>query len=443
MKVQLANAHKYLYLPERYVFQATQVAEASGDMVRELTEQRQRVHRAFEEDRNDRMGDNPVPIERLARGERGERGGTGPQGQRGPMGPPGAPTSFDLDPVLRTMQHRLDESEAVRVRARDKELQDELSLIRAEAQRHAETARVLAHATANLTSLPNEIRAVAQATTRHATVDTLSHLRQAQEHYDRQARENHETNLQFLQRNASDIARFAGQMGQGIAQAFQNFKPPERELVVVQSRPPPPPPPAAGRIKRAAAKALAPPPRPSGPADGPPADGRPGSSNDPMLLAAPWRMAPAGPPPFQPVPGPARKALPAGLTPGRPAVPAGPPPGPPKKMTNKDAKSANKDDAKRGVNKDAPNLVKDKTRKKPAAGLSIQSTTKDHTERLTKHGKKPVLDKQVEEDPKPQWQYVHQKRKEPPKPPRTTILRKPPTEGGNAKKRRRVSTHDV
>ena len=34
LKVELDNAHKYLSLPERYIFQPTQVAEASGDMTR-------------------------------------------------------------------------------------------------------------------------------------------------------------------------------------------------------------------------------------------------------------------------------------------------------------------------------------------------------------------------------------------------------------------------
>ena len=40
LKVQLENTHKYLYLPERYIFQATQVAESSRDMERELQEQK-------------------------------------------------------------------------------------------------------------------------------------------------------------------------------------------------------------------------------------------------------------------------------------------------------------------------------------------------------------------------------------------------------------------
>ena len=383
LKVQLENTHKYLYLPERYIFQATQVAESSRDMERELLEQKMRVHRAFRADADDKMGDMPVPVERLVRGERGERGEvgqrgeTGQQGPTGPMGPPGAPTRFDMDPVLRVMQQRLDESEATRARARDMELQDELSLVRAEAQRHAETSRVLAQATANLTSIPSELRAVAEATARREPVDTLSHLREAAAHYERRARENHETNVQFLQRNAFDLAQFAGQMGTSVMQAFQNFKPPERDIVMVQQPPPPPPPPAAGRIKRAAKKALAPPPRPAQP-DGPPEppapSGRPGSSGDPR----------------PPDPTPPRPVVPHAV-PGGTFDFGGPSTRPAEERRRADERSRAKWAAQSRF--DPYKLEKEKDAKKPPAGLSIQGTTKDHTEELTKHGKKPIVEK--------------------------------------------------
>ena len=278
LKVQLSNAHKYLYLPERYIFLPTQVAEASGDMARELEDQKQRVHRASRADADDRMGDTPVPLTRLTRGERGEQGEQGP---RGLPSPPGAPTHIDLDPVIRTMQQRLDAAEAARATARDKELQDELSLIRMEAQRHAETARVLAQASANLTSIPSELRAVAKATTQQASVDTLSHLHQAVAHIDRRTQDSHESNVQFLQRNAHDLAQFAGQMGTGLLNALHHFKPPERQpehLIIINQPPPPPPPPDGVRINRAAIKALPPPPPPSGPTDGHPRPDNPPSS---------------------------------------------------------------------------------------------------------------------------------------------------------------------
>ena len=401
LKVQLENTHKYLYLPERYIFQATQVAESSRDMERELLEQKMRVHRAFRADADDRMGDMPVPLERLVRGERGEqgevgqRGETGQQGPTGPMGPPGAPTRFDLDPVLRVMQQRLDESEATRARARDMELQDELSLIRAEAQRHAETSRVLAQATANLTSIPSELRAVAEATARREPVDTLSHLREAAAHYERRARENHETNVQFLQRNAFDLAQFAGQMGTSVMQAFQNFKPPERDIVMVQQPPPPPPPPAAGRIKRAAMKALPPPPRPVQPDGGPPEppapSGRPGGSSDPL---------PADPRPVVP------HAAPGTFDFGGPST------RPAEERRRADERSRAKWAAQSRFDPYAK-LEKEKDAKKPPAGLSIQGTTKDHTEELTKHGKKPIVDPKKPEPKKPEPKKPEKKPRKP------------------------------
>ena len=43
---ELANAHKYLYLLEQYVFQAIQVGEAADEAEEDLTEQKERVGHA-------------------------------------------------------------------------------------------------------------------------------------------------------------------------------------------------------------------------------------------------------------------------------------------------------------------------------------------------------------------------------------------------------------
>ena len=61
------------------------------------------------------------------------------------------------------MNRRLDESEAARVRARDIEMADRMSLVHMEARRHAETASVLAQAKASLEGIPNEVRLVAES----------------------------------------------------------------------------------------------------------------------------------------------------------------------------------------------------------------------------------------------------------------------------------------
>ncbi len=492
LKVQLGNAHKYLYLPERYMFLPTQVAEASGDMARELEDQKQRVHRASRADADDRMGDTPVPLTRLTRGERGERGEQGEQGPRGVTGPPGAPTYIDLDPVIRTMHQRLDAAEAVRATARDKELQDELSLIRMEAQRHAETARVLAQASANLTSIPSELRAVAKATAQQASVDTLSHLHQAVAHIDRRAQDSHETNVQFLHQNAHDLARFAGQMGQGLINALHHFRPPDRQhnqmnnqMIIINQPPPPPPPPDAARIKRAAIKALPPPPPPdaarSGPTDGPerlaiadipPSSGRPGSSTDPTprsVQAGPYAKSkppvkskptvkqtdakPAPPAPPAPVggrtfdfggPAPHPTPVPAPATGGITFDFGGP------STLSKDEQRRNRDRNRvawkaqharartttRAIG--TTRLVKEKEKTAPPAGLSVQATTKEHTEKLTTHGMKPIVAK-VEDV----FHARGTKRRQPPKHDRSD-LRKPGVDHGPPdRRRRRLSISDV
>ena len=92
-----------------------------------------------------------------------------------------------------------------------------------------------------------------------------------------------------------------------------------------------------------------------------------------------------------------------------------------------------------------------KLKAKPSAGVSTQITVKDHDEKLTKRGKKPVV-VTVEKDEKPtphvprasEMEYGGTKRKGAPPPTKTTILRKRPLENGPGPKRsRRVSAHEI
>ena len=171
MKVELENTRKVNHLPARYIFQAEHAVATSGDLDRVLQEQHVRVRAVVQADMDDGDRDVPVAAARVQRGDTGMRGETGVRGETGQAGPagvpgpPGAPAQVDLGPVLAQMQGRLDAREAEKDRARDKELQDQLALMRMEAQRHAETARVLAQQQANLTSIPHEVRAMAEANT--------------------------------------------------------------------------------------------------------------------------------------------------------------------------------------------------------------------------------------------------------------------------------------
>ena len=62
LKVELANAHKYLYLPERYVFTASHAAEASDDFEKALADFKSRHLSAMDDHHNGRRGDNPVIV---------------------------------------------------------------------------------------------------------------------------------------------------------------------------------------------------------------------------------------------------------------------------------------------------------------------------------------------------------------------------------------------
>ena len=98
-------------------------------------------------------------------------------------------------------------------------------------------------------------------------------------------------------------------------------------------------------------------------------------------------------------------------------------------------------------------MAREKTKKKPAAGVKVQVGTKDHTKKLTKHGQKPVVvaTKESPEKPTPHvpeastMDYAKgTKRKGAPAPRRTNPVRKKaaPTEPA-AKRVRRVSARDV
>ena len=279
MKVELENTRRVIHLPARYIFQAEHAVATSGDLDRALQEQHVRVRAVVQADMDD--GDRAVPIAaaRVQRGDTGMRGETGAKGETGPAGPAGVPgppgassAQVDLGPVLAQMQSRLDAREAEKERARDKELQDQLALMRMEAQRHAEMARVLAQQQANLTSIPDEVRAMAAASSAAAAASSAtqqSYLQEAMARAAARERDNHESHMAFLQRNASGIASVMGQMGTGIAQAIQQFRPPERDIQVTPSQPRPPPPPGGDRIRIAAEEAIRPPKRPTNPPGGP------------------------------------------------------------------------------------------------------------------------------------------------------------------------------
>ena len=60
LQVELKNAKKTMALPERYVFLATQVAETSSDLEKDLAEQKQRVMSAFQHHYDRRTGETPL-----------------------------------------------------------------------------------------------------------------------------------------------------------------------------------------------------------------------------------------------------------------------------------------------------------------------------------------------------------------------------------------------
>ena len=378
--VELANTHKYLSLPQRFYFLAPHAATGASELEKKLTDHKERLLRSHQGDLDDRMGDTPVVINRIRgeQGVRGEQGMTGAQGVRGEQGaqgaqgPPGA--SVDMNPVLQVMQSRLQEMEATRERARNQEVQDELALMRIEAQRHAETSRVLAQAAADLTSIPNELRAIARATV--PQIPAVDYMRQAQDHLARQTAHNQEATIQFLQRHTHDAAQMMGQAGLHISQLIDKFKPPDRDIIMTTPQPPPPPPPAAGRVKRAA-KVIEDrrgvPPQPS-----PPTGPRP-------------NLPPTPPPPPQGIMPGSSTDRPRGGT----FDFGGPGTG------RHSSYSLVKKPEQFYIGDPTPALAKEKKKKEPPAGLAPQTTVPDHQTKLTKKGPKPILEDPPKKTPKP------------------------------------------
>ncbi len=448
-EIEAKNAKTSFWQPEFYVFQAPRIAEASSQIEKELEEQKVRVIREIHHHNDDKMGDNPVIVRELARGAQGTRGEPGPRGQDGvqgmqgvdgPPGPPGPPgASLNLDPVIDFMERRLKEQERVREEAQNRELQNELSHIRAETERQRNISEAMARYQANLTSIPHELRAIAEAAVqRPVVVDVTHHMRQAQEHLARQAQQQHESSMHFLQRNAHDLAQFAGHVGAGISSALDRFKPPEREAIAATPPPPPPPPPppARGRVKRAA-RAIEDRPGPYGPPGS-----MPGSSTDTPQIDSM----------LAPISGMMTLDLPRTLKPSpSPTIPV-----PPDQRGGHVERHYIGDDEKPKHQKiPTGKFVKNisaKLKKEKAAGVSQQVTVPDHQEKLTKHGKKKLIKPTDEDDmPVPHVQPTRDvdyakgtKRKDAPPPPKRSILRKKALESGPPqKKQRRVSAHQV
>ena len=461
-EIEAKNAKTSFWQPEFYVFQAPRIAEASSQIEKELEEQKIRVITEIHHHHEKRMGgDHPVIVREMGargaqgvEGQRGARGQDGARGTQGPQGPPGA--ALDLNPVIGLLERRLKEQAQQREEAQQRELQNELSHIRAETERQRNISEAMARYQANLTSIPHELRAMADATLpreRPVIVDVTHHLRQAQEHISRQAQQQHEASMHFLQRNAHDLAHFAGQIGAGISSALDRFKPPEREAITVTTPapPPPPPPPARGRVKRAAREIedRGPHPVPHPVPRRPPPGSMPGSSTDMlapasgvMTLDLPRTLKPDGPSRTFDFGGPVEPALRGGGA---------------EQHYIGDDDEKKKPKAKiptgRFVKNVSAKLKREKKQKQ--AGVSQQVTIPDHQEKLTKHGKKPVVTV-VEHEDKPvphvpaakDLDYDSQlrgtKRKDAPPPPKRSILRKRPLESGPVhKKQRRVSAHQV
>ena len=241
LEEELKNAKKTMDLPFRYTFLANHTAEAASEHEKKLQEHHGAVMREFQDHNDRRSGDTPMVVQGVqgtqgVQGVQGERGERGVQGERGMPGPPP-----NLDPVIREMHSRLDQAEAVRVKARDKELEEELSRMRAEQARQTETARVLAQMQANLTSIPSELRAMAEAQRNRPNIDVTTHMREAAAHLGHQAQNNHEASMQFLRHNMTSLAGFAVQMGSSLSSAMDKLK--GEQMQVTPPPPPPPPPP--------------------------------------------------------------------------------------------------------------------------------------------------------------------------------------------------------
>ena len=408
---ELKNAKKTMNLPFRYTFLANQSQAAASEHAKSLEEHHDRVMSEFKDHYDRRSGGTPIIIKEAMQGQQGVQGPRGEQGLRGEQGvpgPPGPPGPADV------MMSKLKESEAVKMKAKQDELTEEISRMRQEQARQAETARVLVQMQANLTSIPSELRAMAEAQRSRPNIDVRTHMQEAAAHLGRQAQDNHEASMQYLRTHMQSLAGMANQMGGSLAKAVDRLK--GEEITTTPPPPPPPPPPDGTRIRRAEAKAA-------------PALQRPGSSND----------APATP----------------GYNPTYNIFAEAPaPPGYVKPKSELELIDEMVEDMKRMEAKKAkaPTLVKTKTKKNTPVGVKKDSTVPEHDTKLTKHGLKPVVHKKKPEEDKPtpavpaasEVKYNKKKRKGDHNPPTTGVKRAIAERTMPGPKRtRRVSAHAI
>jgi hypothetical protein len=310
LKVEAKNAKTFMSLPARYMFTAERLVDATGQLRDNLEDQRRRVDAVMHDEDDDR-GVPHRDLHRMRVGQPGERGVEGPagpvglQGPRGEVGPAGpAP---NLDPLINAMERRLAEAEQRRAAQQQQQIQDQLALVHADAQRHAAVTQELARAAAALQGIPSELQALAKAKApAQPPVDlTTMHERAAAAIAARQ-QSDHQQTMQFLQHHATSIATGMGTLGAGMQTMFDRLRPSKPEaLIITQPPPPPPPPPSGAAIKAAAtvvqrnpAKAIenAPPPpkqpaQPKGPPPAPP---------NPFAMGA-GNAQPPAPPPEKPL----------------------------------------------------------------------------------------------------------------------------------------------
>ena len=96
--------------------------------------------------------------------------------------------------------------------------------MRDERNRQAEPARVFAEMGANLTSIPSELRLVAEAQQNRKDSEERNFMQEAARHVGRQAQENHTQSIQILSNNITDTAGYAMQMGRPLGRALDKLK---------------------------------------------------------------------------------------------------------------------------------------------------------------------------------------------------------------------------
>ena len=193
--------------------------------------------------------------------------------------------------------------------------------------------------------------------------------------------------MHFLQRNAHDLAIFAGHVGTGISSALDRFKPPEREIAATPPPPPPPPPPAPERVMRAA-RAIEDRRGPYTPPTAPSS----GSSGDPPPPPQ-IPQVPQTPQVLAPISGVMSLDLPRTLkpAPSRTFDFGGPVPPDQRGSQHAEEYYIGDDDKKKPKHNVATGkFVKNisaKLKKQKRAGVSQQVAVPDHQEKLTKNGK--------------------------------------------------------